>query len=424
MEAVQIENMEVVVEKQHEEQQQEQRRLKSCLKVKVLEPEEPEEPELKKAKVLPRHPSFANTDSCDICLSSPSDLNCGVCKRVRQTIAVGGATRKRMRKNDAICECKCTCHKHHPRTEEDPVVPTGKEERDLLQHNAENKINRKIHDHQREMLSLLLTRRDEVNRGRASLQKLKGFLEWGRGRWVTAFRPAWVGVDEEFDFVLEKFFEQKEVKFFEQLYVDEEWNEAAEKLLGEKIEHFEASMQKDADHLYKMLAKDRLKPILRFMVHFHGGVIKCDALFPGQEITKVNLTTQMTTLFDAVDKDKLSGEELDDLVRQDFGDRGEIDIVRLIHLFDKLQGVPVVDGEFRPRPGAAVTPEDAELFLYDINYLGRSLFTIAKEETQENFSKSNAVLEQSLKQGLLLPQTGGVKGFRLPVNPVPVPMDN
>lgn len=428
MEAVQVVEMkmEVGVEAVIQEVKKVRR---SCLKDKSAEPK------MKKAKVEPRHVSFSNTDhECAICRS---DLDvCSGCSKPRLLTAVGGKARKSMRKTGNVCKCKCTCHLHDTSTENvAPVVRTEQEagelDRDMARHKMEFAINYRIATAQRGTLVRLLGRRSQIREERklyyANLHKLKDVLKWGRGEepWDICEQPDWISDNESpgdgLTRVLKMFLNERDLNYIDALYYDDKWDDDAEELLSNKIHTIEVqgcrSMQCEVDLAYFEIAKKRLEVILQGRLMFLGKVT-CDAIFPGQEISNMS---QIEHLLSALDN--LSAEEklqLGDRVRNEFGDRGDIDIVRLIHLYDRLCGgaVPVVDGEFRCGSTTGEGGEDKdedEAFLYDVCYLGIGVFEIAGKETQQNVLATKQELAKSVCQRVLLPRGRGVKGYTLPV---------
>jgi len=291
-------------------------------------------------------------------------------------------------------------------------------------HNSDLTTKYKIANAQKETLVKLLTRRAQIHQERKNLPKLKDVLEWGRASW-QGNAPYWLDEDlpswADAEPVLKVFFDDADLSEIEQAYDDDDFSTELERLLSDKIRTVEAfscpSMQCEVDLVYFMLAKERLEMIL------HGQVllgkdqdtppcVKCEAIFPGEEISSVSqIGPLLSTLDNRSSEDKLG---LGALVRQEFGDKGEIDIVRLIQLFDQIKKVAVDDGEFR----GSTTEEDAdadEAFVYDVCYLAKSVFRIAGKNTQLNARAGSAVLKNQLRSGVLVHRAGGVKGYLLQV---------
>jgi len=399
---------------------------RSCLKKEELESG------MKKAKIerRPVSVSFSTTDhTCAIC-RSPLDV-CGVCSKPRQTTTVEGR-RKDMRKGGNACGCKCKCHSHDTTQNVAPVDRTEQEavevQRDMFEHNLQLYTNRRFAEAQRATLDDLLTRRAQIlefRKQNANLQKLKDVLEWGQSFWEE--EPDWVdsiAPYETAEEVLKVFgFHDDDLRVLSNAYELDRWTPRCEKLLTDEIETVEAqgpcpSMQCEVDLVYFALAKERLSLILHGDLTLQGmllgedqACVRCDAIFPGQEISNIlQLELLLAGLDNRSPTEKL---ELGGLVRQEFGDKGEIDIVRLIQLFDRISGAAVDDGEFRSTTEEEKNKDEDEVFLYDVCYVKKMVFDTARGNTQRNKRENRAELNKSLDDGVLLPRAGG--GFTLPV---------
>lgn len=401
------------------------------------------ESEMKKAKIGRRVWLSTTEDVCAIC-SSDVCAFCAVCSKYRETNElVGHRQRKATRKSGIACNCKCKCHNKDETNTENvaPVERSEKElvelERDMALHRNDLTTKYNIANAQKDILVKLLGSRHQIHEEKkqyfANLQKLKDVLEWARAGWDDDviqdknWLDPYAGPYESAEEVLTVFFDGDFLKKMENAYEKDKFPKQLEDLLTDKIRTVEAqgapclSMQSEVDLVYFMLAKERLEIILEGKVILLGKdqdtdqdtppCVKCEAIFPGEEISSVSqIGPLISTLDNRSPEDKLG---LDALVRQEFGDKGEIDIVRLIQLFDQINGVAVDDGEFR---GSTTADEEAdEAFSYDVCYLAKSVFRIARGNTQLNVKAGSAELKTQLRNGVLVPRAGSVKGYLLPV---------